>query len=69
MEDQVKLTDILKAAIQGLNKNLDEIQDDKFRLRWINTKHKIKCCIVSVDELVVTPTNQAVIKELHKIFC
>lgn len=32
MEDQVKLTNILKAAIQGLNKNLDEIQDAKLRL-------------------------------------
>lgn len=32
MEDQVELADILKAAIQSLNKNLDEIQDAKLRL-------------------------------------
>ena len=54
MKNEVQLTDILKAAIQSLNKNLNEIQDPKFRFWGIHTKDKVESGIVSVDELVVT---------------
>lgn len=58
MEDQIQFTNIFKTLIQGLHKNLDEVQDSKFALWRIHTEHKVECGIVPVDQLVVRATDQ-----------
>lgn len=53
MEDQVKLTNILKAFIECFNKDLNQIQNSKLRFTAVDTKDKIERRVVTIDKLAV----------------
>ena len=48
VEDQVQLTYILKQAIQGLHKHLDEIEEGKRRLGGCGDEDEVEGCVVAV---------------------
>ena len=41
VKDQIKLTNILKALVQSLDKNLYQIQNPQLRLRRVHTEDKV----------------------------
>ncbi len=59
VENQVELADILEALVQGLDENLDQVQDAELRLARVDAEHEEQGGVVSVDELVVWAANQA----------
>lgn len=41
MEYKVQFADILEALVQGLDKDLNKVEDSQFTLRGINAKYKV----------------------------
>lgn len=68
MENKVQFTDILKTLVQCFNKNLDQIENSKFRLRGINTEDKVQSGIMPVDEFIIRPTDQAATENNQNYF-
>ena len=58
VEDQIQLTDVLKAFVQSLHKDLDEVQDAELWLRAVHTEDEVESGVVSVYELVVGASDQ-----------
>ena len=56
MKDQIQLTHILKAAIQGLHKDLYQIQNAQLTFRGVHTEYKVQCSIVTVDQTKISAT-------------
>ena len=53
MEDQIQLTDVLKAFVQSLDKDLDEVENTQLWLWAVDTEDKVEGGVVPVYELVV----------------
>ena len=47
--------------------NLNEIQDPQLTLRRVNTKHKVQCGVVTIDQLVVGAPDQP--EKDDKVWC
>lgn len=58
MKDQIQLAHILEAFVQCFDEHLNEIQDTQFALRRVHTEHKVKRCIVTIDQFVVAAADQ-----------
>lgn len=50
-KDQIELADILEQSIEGLNKDLDEVQQGKRRLGRGGDQNEVECSVVSVGDL------------------
>ena len=59
MEDQIQLTDVFKAFVQSLHKDLDEVKNSQLRLRAVDTEYKVKGGVVTIYELVVRSSYKA----------
>lgn len=59
MEDQIQLTDVFKAFVQSLHKDLDEVKDSQLRLRAVDTEYKVEGSVVTIYELVVRSSYKA----------
>jgi len=62
--NEVELTHILKAPIQRLYKDLNKIKDTEFTLRLVHSKNKVKCGVMTVDELCALGKRLAILKEV-----
>ena len=68
MEDQIQLTDVLKAFVQSLHKDLDEVENAQLWLWAVDTEHKVKRGVVTIYELVVRASYQtAALKEVTNV--
>lgn len=59
VENQIQLADILEALVQGLYKDLDQVENPKLRFWRVNAEDEIQCRVVPVDEFVVWSSNKA----------
>ena len=49
VEDEIEFADILKALVEGLNEDLDQVQDAQLRLGAVHAKDEIQRCIMTID--------------------
>ncbi len=47
----------------GWQINLNQIQNAKFTLRWVDTKHEVKGSVVTIDQLRIISANQSIFDE------
>lgn len=58
VEDEVQLAHILKAAVQRLHKDLDEVQDAQLRLTAVDHEAEVERRVVPVDHAHALPAKQ-----------
>lgn len=64
MKDKVQLADVFKAAIQGLNKDLDEVEDAQLALGGVDAEHEVQRRVMPVNDADVGAEGGAA---LHKV--
>jgi len=68
MEYEIQLAHILESFVEGLNENVNQVQNAQFTLGGVHTKNKVESSVVSVDELCVTAPLVAPLNEVtHEI--
>ena len=63
MEYEIQLADAFEALVEGLDEDLDEVEDAKLRLGAVHTKHEVECGVVTVYQLVVGAADEAATKQ------
>lgn len=50
MEHQVQLADVFEAAVQHLDKHLDQVQDSQLALILVHNEDEVEGCVMPVDD-------------------
>lgn len=58
MEDEIELTDILKALIETFNEDLNQVKNTQIRLSCINNKNEEESGIVTINDFNRTRVSQ-----------
>ena len=73
VEHEIELTDVLKAAVERLHDDLDEVEDAQLALGRVDDKDKEECGVVAVDALGVrapeVPESARRLVHFNKIAC
>ena len=56
MEDEVELADIAESPVEGLDEDLDEVEDTEGRLGLVDTEDEVEGGVVAVDEVDGAPS-------------
>ena len=68
VEDEVQLANILKRLVEGLNKDVNEIEDAELTFRRVDAEDEVEGGVVSVDELcVAAPLIPSLDKITHEV--
>lgn len=68
VENEIKLAHILKALVQGLDEDLDQVQDPQFTLSLVNGKDKEEGGVVAVNEAAIgAPGKIPLDKVTHRV--
>jgi len=58
VKDEVKLANIFETFVERFNKDLNQVEDSKLRLRAVDAEDKVEGSVVPVDQFVVRPADQ-----------
>lgn len=66
VEDKIEFADVGEALVEGLDKDLDEIENTKLALALIHCKDEVKGRVVPIDQSHVATPDCVAFKEIAK---